>query len=65
MVLPWDALEFSCWWYGVISSGILPLVKLKGIRSGLILGAKVRQVTLGSWFPLPVIRQELLLLRAV
>jgi hypothetical protein len=44
---------------------MLPLVKLKGIRSGLIFGGKVRQVALGSWFPLPVILQELAPLRAV
>jgi hypothetical protein len=48
MVLLWDALEFGWWWYGVISSGILPLVKPNGIRSGLIFGGKVRQVALGS-----------------
>jgi hypothetical protein len=65
MVLLWDALEFSWWGYGVISSGILPLVKPNGIRSGLIFGGKVREVSLGSWLPLPVIRQELVLLRAI
>jgi hypothetical protein len=65
IVLLWDRLEFICWWYGVISSGILTLVKPNGIRSGLIFGGRVRQVALGNWLPLPVIRQELVMLRPV